>query len=87
MRKEGSMKPADVSLDSRNRAEVVDEVSEWGVGLGILGVALFPLSIPIVVLTAATVVLLALPLLVLALLALPLVVAWHLLADEREEQR
>ena len=37
---------------ARKRAEVTDEVSKWTVGGGIIAVALFPLAIPIVVLTA-----------------------------------
>ena len=57
------------------RAEVADEVSKWTVGLGIIVVALFPLSIPILLLTAVAVLplmLLAVPLLLVgALLAVP----------------
>jgi hypothetical protein len=48
---------------SPSRAEVIDEVSKWGVGAGILVVALAPLAIPILVLTLAAL----LPLLVLAI--------------------
>ena len=33
---------------ARRRAEVIDEISKWTVGAGILTVALFPLAIPIV---------------------------------------
>lgn len=42
-----------MDIDSRSpgRAEVIDEVSKWGVGAGILVVALAPLAIPILVLT------------------------------------
>ena len=49
------------------RQEVIDEVSKWTVGLGILTVALAPLSIPILVLTAAALVPLAVPVLALGL--------------------
>jgi hypothetical protein len=66
-----------------NRAEIVDEESIWGVGLGIVAVALFPLSLPLVVLTLAALALLALPLLVVALLAVPLVLGLHLAARLR----
>jgi len=45
------------------------EVSKWAVGAGIVVLALFPLSIPILVLTAAALVPLAVPLLALGLLA------------------
>jgi hypothetical protein len=61
----------------------VDEVSKWTVGLGIVAMALFPLSIPILVLTAAALVPLALPLLALGLLAIPLVLARRLLTRLR----
>jgi hypothetical protein len=47
--------------------EVIDEVSKWTVGLGILTVALAPLSIPILVLTAAALIPLAVPVLALGL--------------------
>jgi hypothetical protein len=45
--------------------EVIDEVSKWTVGLGILTVALAPLSIPILVLTAAALIPLAVPVLLI----------------------
>jgi membrane protein implicated in regulation of membrane protease activity len=51
------------------RAEVVDEVSKWGVGAGIVTVALFPLSIPILVLTAVALLPLLVPVLALGLIA------------------
>ena len=54
---------------SPSTTEVIDEVSKWGVGAGILAVALAPLAIPILVLTLATLVLLAVPAIPLALLA------------------
>ena len=34
------------------RAEVTDEISKWGVGWGMVVMVLFPLSIPILALTA-----------------------------------
>jgi hypothetical protein len=61
------------------RAEVVDEVSKWGVGFGVIIVALFPLSIPFLLLTAVAVIPLVAPLLVVglvvAILALPILIA------------
>ena len=54
---------------ARQRAEVIDEVSKWGVGVGIVTVALAPLAIPILVLTAAFVLPLLLPVIPLALIA------------------
>jgi len=53
---------------SASTTEVVDEVSKWGVGLGTLGVALAPLSIPFLILTAVALVPLLLPLLAAGLL-------------------
>lgn len=54
---------------SPSRTEVVEEASKWGVGAGIVVVALFPLAIPILILTAAALLPLVVPLLALALLA------------------
>jgi hypothetical protein len=54
---------------ARRRAEVVDEVSKWTVGAGILTVALAPLAIPILVLTAVALLPLLLPLIPLGLIA------------------
>ena len=54
---------------SPSTTEVIDEVSKWGVGAGILVVAVAPLAIPILVLTLATVVLLAVPAIPLVLIA------------------
>ncbi len=51
------------------RAEVVDEVSKWGVGGGILVTALAPLALPILILTIVALLPLAVPLLALGLLA------------------
>jgi hypothetical protein len=63
---------------ARARSEVVDEVSKWGVGAGILVVALFPLSIPFLVLTAVAVLPLLVPVLAAALLAGALLVTVRL---------
>jgi hypothetical protein len=54
---------------ARQRAEVIEEYSKWGVGAGILVVALAPLAIPILVLTAAFLLPLLLPVIPLALIA------------------
>ena len=54
---------------SPGNREFVDELSKWGVGAGILVVAIAPLAIPILVLTLATVALLAVPALPLVLVA------------------
>lgn len=59
----------DIDAKVRERNEVIEEYSKWGVGAGILAVALAPLAIPILVLTLATLVLLAVPVIPLALLA------------------
>lgn len=54
---------------SAERNEVIEEFSKWGVGAGILVVALAPLAIPILVLTGATLAVLALPVIPLVLIA------------------
>ena len=54
---------------ARKRSEVADEVSKWTVGVGIIAVALFPLAIPIVVLTAVAIVPLLVPLVAIGLVA------------------
>jgi hypothetical protein len=54
---------------SPSRLEVVDEVSKWGVGGGILLTALAPLSLPIVILTLVALLPLAVPLIAIALVA------------------
>lgn len=54
---------------ARKRAEVADEVSKWTVGAGIIAVALFPLAIPIVVLTAVALLPLLVPLATIGILA------------------
>jgi Flp pilus assembly protein TadB len=53
---------------ARSRAEVADEVSKWTVGLGVISFALFPLSLPILILTAVAVLPLMLPALAVGLL-------------------
>jgi hypothetical protein len=73
-----------------NRAEVVDEVSKWAVGLGIVTVALFPLSIPILLLTAVALLPLLVPVLALGLIAgivaLPVILARRLVRRRRSPQ-
>jgi hypothetical protein len=59
----------EIDQKARERAEVVDEFSKWAVGAGILVVALAPLSIPILVLTAVALLPLLVPVLALGLLA------------------
>ena len=54
---------------ARRRAEATDEISKWTVGAGIITVALFPLAIPIVVLTAVALLPLLVPLVAIGLLA------------------
>lgn len=54
---------------SAERNEVIEEFSKWGVGAGILVVALAPLAIPILVLTGATLAVMALPAIPLVLIA------------------
>jgi Flp pilus assembly protein TadB len=54
---------------ARSRAEAADEIWKWTVGLGILAVALFPLAIPIVVLTAVAILPLLVPLIAIGLVA------------------
>ena len=53
---------------SPTRDEAIDEASKWGVGLGVVAIALFPLSLPIVILTLVALVPLALPLVAVALI-------------------
>ena len=54
---------------SPGRTEIIEEVSKWGVGAGILVVALAPLAIPILVLTLVALLPLLLPAIPLALIA------------------
>jgi len=55
--------------EARDRAEAIEEFSKWGVGAGILVVALAPLAIPILVLTGVALLPLLVPLIPLALIA------------------
>ena len=71
---------------ARSRAEVVDEVSKWTVGLGILGVALAPLAIPIVVLTAVAVIPLLIPVAAVAILAVPVLLIRGLVRRVRQRR-
>ncbi len=72
---------------SAERNEVIEEFSKWGVGAGILVVALAPLAIPILVLTGATLAVLALPaiplLLIAGLIYLPVRIVRGVLARRR----
>lgn len=52
---------------SPSGAELVDEVSNWAVGGGMIVMALFPLALPILALTAIAVLPLLLPLLAIGL--------------------
>jgi hypothetical protein len=76
---------------SPGRAEVIEEVSKWGVGAGILVVALAPLAIPILVLTLVALLPLLLPAIPLALIAglvyLPVRVVRSLRARRRPLRR
>jgi hypothetical protein len=54
---------------SRQTTEVIDEASKWTVGLGIITLALAPLALPMLVLTAVALVPLALPLIAVGLVA------------------
>ena len=62
-----------------SRAEIVDELSKWTVGGGLIVLVLFPLAVPILVLTAVALVPLLAPILALGLLvgvvALPVLLA------------
>jgi hypothetical protein len=73
------------------RAEVADEVSKWTVGLGTIVVALFPLSIPILLLTAVALLPLVLPViavgLVVAIVALPVLLVRRLVRVVRGSTR
>ena len=59
----------EIDQKARRRAEVVDEVSKWTVGAGILTVAVAPLAIPFLVLTGVALLPLLLPVIPLALIA------------------
>jgi hypothetical protein len=59
----------DIDEKARRRTEVIDEVSKWTVGAGILVVALAPLAIPILVLTGVALLPLLVPLVPIGLIA------------------
>lgn len=60
------MNPRTIPISS---AALTDELSAWSVGLGILTMALAPLAIPILVLTAVAAIVLLAPVLAVGLLA------------------
>jgi hypothetical protein len=76
---------------ARKRAEVVDEVSKWTVGAGILTVALAPLALPILALTAVAVLPILLPVLAIGLIAgvvyLPITLIRRLSSRSRARHR
>jgi hypothetical protein len=55
--------------NSPARAELVEEAAKWTVGLGVITIGLFPLALPILILTALAVLPLLIPVLALGLLA------------------
>jgi membrane protein implicated in regulation of membrane protease activity len=73
------------------RAEVVDEISKWTVGFGVITVALFGLSLPILLLTAVALLPLAVPLiaigLVAAVVAVPILLVRRLVRGIRSRTR
>jgi hypothetical protein len=76
---------------SNSNTEVIDEVSKWTVGLGTLILALAPLSLPFLILTAAALLPLVLPVLALglvaAVVAAPILLVRRLLAGRPERHR
>jgi membrane protein implicated in regulation of membrane protease activity len=56
-------------MNGNTSTEVIDEVSKWSVGLGILTLALAPLAIPFLVLTAVALIPLVLPVVAIAVVA------------------
>lgn len=60
------------------RDEVIEEFSKWGVGLGIVTMSLFTLSLPILILTLVALLPLVLPLIALGLVAAILAVPFLL---------
>lgn len=69
------------------KTEAIDELSKWGVGLGIVIVALFPLSIPILILTAVALIPLAVPLVAVGLLILPVLLARRIARSIRRRRQ
>ena len=80
----------DAQPDGPTRLEAIEEVSKWGVGLGVLTFALFPLAVPILLLTAVALLPLALPLVALALigavLAAPVMLVRRLVRSRGERR-
>ena len=70
-----------------SRGEGIEEFSKWGVGLGIVVVALFPLSIPILILTVVALIPLAVPLVAVGLLLLPVLVARRVVRSVRRRRQ
>jgi hypothetical protein len=68
------------------RDEVIEEVSTWTVGLGIVTMALFPLSLPILILTAVFLAPLVLPLIAIGILALPVLLVRRVLRAIRKRR-
>ena len=68
-------------------ADLARELSTWAVGLGIIAVALFPLAVPLVALTALAALPLVLLALVGALLALPFLAIRGLVRRVRAHRR
>jgi hypothetical protein len=68
-------------------ADLARELSTWAVGLGIIAVALFPLAVPLVALTALAALPLVLLALVVALLALPFLAIRGLVRRVRAHRR
>ncbi len=64
-------------------AEIVDEVSKWTVGLGIVTFALFPLALPILILTAVAALPLLLPVLAVGVLVAVVVLPIRLVRSLR----
>jgi hypothetical protein len=69
-------------MNANTRAEVIDEASKWNVGAGVVIMALFPLALPLLVLTVvATIPLVLIALagaLVVAAAAAPVLLVWSL---------
>ena len=53
---------------ARSRAEVIDQISTWSVGGGVITLALFPLALPTLVLTAVATIPVLLPLVAVGVL-------------------
>jgi hypothetical protein len=66
--------------------EAIEEASRWSVGLGMLILALAPLSLPFLILTVAALLPLAVPLIALGLVAAPIVLVRRLLGARRDRR-